>query len=66
MKITVDIESALIEKATRLTGVTDRSSLVKLGLLALISAESAKALDRLGGTEPQLAMITRRRTKCAS
>ena len=66
MKITVDIEGALIEKAAGLTGVTDRSSLVGLGLQTLISAESAKRLARLGGTEPQLETITRKRTECAS
>ncbi len=60
MKITVNIEDKLIEKATKLTGITDKTALVRLALQLLIANESAKRLARLGGTEKQLKKIPRR------
>jgi hypothetical protein len=62
MRTTLNIEDNLIDKAARLTGITEKTSLVRLGLEALIAAESAKRLARLGGTEKQLKPIPRRRT----
>ena len=52
----------VIDKAAKLTGITEKTSLVRLGLEALIAAESAKRLAKLGGTEKQLRSIPRRRT----
>jgi Arc/MetJ family transcription regulator len=48
MRTTLNIEDALLEKAANLTGVTEKTSLVKLGLQALIAKEGAKRLARLG------------------
>jgi Arc/MetJ family transcription regulator len=62
MRTTLNIEDALLEKAAKLTGVTEKTSLVKLGLQALIARESAKRLAGLGGTEKDLQKIPRRRT----
>ncbi len=62
MRTTLNIEDSLIEKAAKLTGITEKTSLVRLGLEALIAAESAKRLAKLGGTEKQLRPIPRRRT----
>jgi len=53
----------LLEKAARLTGITEKTSLVKLGLQALIARESSKRLAGLRGTEKDLKMIPRRRTE---
>ncbi|MFA7382306.1 MAG: type II toxin-antitoxin system VapB family antitoxin [Desulfurivibrionaceae bacterium] len=63
MRTTLNIEDALLEKAAKLTGVKEKTSLVKLGLQALIARESAKRLAGLGGTEKNLEMIPRRRTE---
>ena len=63
MRTTLNIEDTLLEKAAKLTGVTEKTSLVKLGLQALIAKESAKRLAGLGGTEKNLEMIPRRRTE---
>jgi len=52
----------VIDKAAKLMGITEKTSLVRLGLEALIAAESAKRLAKLGGTEKQLRSIPRRRT----
>lgn len=62
MRTTLNIEDELVEKATKLTGIKEKTSLVKLGLEALIARESARRLAKLGGTESKLEMIPRRRT----
>jgi len=61
MKISLDIEDALLEKAAQLTGTTENNTLVRLGLQALIARESAKRLAGLGGSGKALTMIPRRR-----
>jgi Arc/MetJ family transcription regulator len=61
MRTTLNIEDALIEKAALLTGITEKTSLVRLGLQALIARESSKRLAQLGGSEKNLLGIPRRR-----
>ncbi|VWD05880.1 antitoxin [Burkholderia lata] len=60
MRTTLSLDDALIAKAQQLTGVTEKSALVKEALRALIARESARRLARLGGTEPDLESIPRR------
>ncbi len=62
MKTTLNIEDKLLDRATRLTGITEKTSLVRLGLEALIARESSKRLARLGGSEKKLDAIPRRRS----
>jgi hypothetical protein len=62
MRTTLNIEDALIDSASRLTGIKEKTTLVKLGLEALIARESSKRLAKLGGTERQLKSIPRKRT----
>ncbi len=61
MRTTLNIEEKLIVSASKLTGIKEKTTLVKLGLEALIARESSKRLAKLGGTEKQLKMIPRRR-----
>jgi len=61
MRTTLMIDDKLIAEATRLTGVKEKTSLVRMGLKALIASESSKRLAKLGGSEPQLRPIHRRR-----
>jgi hypothetical protein len=61
MRTTLNIEDTLVERASHLTGVKEKTSLVRLGLEALIALESAKRLAKLGGTEKALRMPSRRR-----
>jgi hypothetical protein len=63
MKTTLNIDDDLLKKASRLSGVVEKTSLVKLGLEALIARESARRLADLGGTEKKLKNIPRRRAK---
>ena len=62
MRTTLNIEDELLKQAAQLTGVKEKTYLVKLGLLALISVESSKRLAQLGATEKKLQDIPRRRT----
>ena len=62
VRTTLNIEDTLLEQASRLTGVNEKTSLVRLGLEALIALESAKRLAKLGGTEKSLRVAPRRRT----
>ena len=61
MRTTLNIEDALIDKATKITGIKEKTALVKLGLEALIARESARRLAKLGGTQKQLQVIPRRK-----
>lgn len=61
MRTTLNIEDELLNKATKLTGVSEKTSLVRLGLEALIARESGKRLAKLGGSEKNLKRVPRRR-----
>lgn len=61
MRTTLNIDDSLLEKASKLTGVSEKTSLVRLGLEALIAIESARRLAALGGTEKSLRVAPRRR-----
>jgi Arc/MetJ family transcription regulator len=61
MRTTLNIDDEILEKASRLTGIREKTALVRLGLEALIALESSKRLARLGGTEKDLRPIPRRR-----
>jgi Arc/MetJ family transcription regulator len=63
MRTTLNIEDKLISKARELTGIQEKTTLVKLGLEALISTEASKRLSKLGGTQPDLKSIYRRRVE---
>jgi Arc/MetJ family transcription regulator len=61
MRTTLNIDDSLIKRASILTGIKEKTSLVRLGLEALVARESSKRLAKLGGTEKNLQMIPRRR-----
>ena len=62
MRTTLNIDDKILEKASRLTGLREKTALVHLGLEALIARESSKRLAKLGGTEKDLRAIRRRRS----
>ncbi|MET0745250.1 MAG: type II toxin-antitoxin system VapB family antitoxin [Microvirga sp.] len=62
MRTTVALDDDLVAKAQSLTGLNEKSALLREGLKALIQRESANRLARLGGTEPDLKHIPRRQT----
>ncbi len=61
MRTTLALDDDLIAEAQRLTGTKEKSALVRQALRALIERESARRLARLGGSEPALTKIPRRR-----
>ena len=63
MRTTVNLDDALLERAQRLSGLRERSALLREALAALIQRESARRLARLGGTEGALRLPSRRRTE---
>jgi len=63
MRITLNIDDEIFKRACELTGITENTSLVRLGLEALIARESSKRLAGLGGTENKLQPIPRRRSR---
>lgn len=65
MRTTINLDEELLAKAKRLTGTKERTALVHEGLRALIARESARRLARLGGTQPKLRGIPRRRPRPA-
>lgn len=65
MRTTIALDDDLLAKAQTLTGMTEKSTLVREALRALIERESARRLARLGGSEKQLKAVPRRRTEPA-
>ena len=65
MRTTVNLDESLLNEAQRLTGLTQRAALIQEGLKALIARESARRLALLGGSEPQVESIPRRRPESA-
>ena len=61
MRTTITLDDALLDLAQRLSGISERSILVREGLKALIERESARRLARLGGSEAKLKPVPRRR-----
>ena len=62
MRTTLNIDDQLLDEAQRITGMTEKTALVREGLRALIERESARRLARLGGSEPQLEPVPRRQS----
>lgn len=62
MRTTLNIDDTLYEEAADLTGVREKTALVKEGLVALIQRESAKRLALLGGSDPDANAGSRRQS----
>jgi Arc/MetJ family transcription regulator len=63
MRTTVTIDDALLKEARALSGLDENGPLLKAALQALIYRESALRLARLGGSQPDLKDIPRRRSQ---
>ncbi len=61
MRTTVRLDESLLSLAQDMTGLTNRNELMKEALKALIQRESSRRLAKLGGSEPQLVDISRRK-----
>lgn len=65
MRTTLSLDDELLAKARAFTGLKEKSALVREALKALIERESARRLARLGGSQPRLMPVPRRRPKSA-
>ena len=63
MRTTLNIDDSLLNQASTLTGINQKTALVRLGLEALIARESSKRLAELEGTEKSLLSVPRRHPK---
>ena len=63
MRTTINIDNHLLHKASALTGIKEKTTLVRLGLESLIALESSKRLANLGGTEKNIKPVPRRKVK---
>ena len=64
IRTTLNIDDALLEQARLLSGIQEKTQLVREGLKVLIEKQAALKLAELGGTEPELKSIERRRPTC--
>lgn len=65
MRTTMILNDELLGKARRLSGLAGKTAVVHAGLEALIARESARRLAVLGGSEPRLKPVARRRSRPA-
>jgi Arc/MetJ family transcription regulator len=63
LRTTLTLDDELLAKAEAYTGIHEKSALIREALKALIEREAARRLARLGGSEPDLKPIPRRRAK---
>lgn len=61
MRTTLILDDSLVAKARELSGIEEKTALVRAGLEALIAREAARRLAALGGSMPTLAPVPRRR-----
>lgn len=61
MRTTITLDDALLDRARRLSGLKERSALLREALTALIQRESAARLAHLGGSKSTLKVPARRR-----
>lgn len=61
MRTTLILDEELVARARELSGIQEKTALVHAGLQALIAREAAKRLAALGGSEPNLSPVPRRR-----
>ena len=60
MRTTLNIDDAIFEKASKLTGIKEKTLLLHEGLRTLIERESSLRLAKLGGSSPKVKSIPRR------
>lgn len=65
MRTTIALDDELVEVAEELTGITEKTALVREALKSLIERESAMRLALLGGTDPTAKAGPRRRSEAA-
>ena len=63
MRTTLNLDDDHLERASRLTGIRQKTALLHAGMEALIARASAERLAALGGTQKSLRPVRRRRSR---
>jgi Arc/MetJ family transcription regulator len=63
MRTTLNIDDELLAKASKLTGIKEKTALVRAGLEALVARASARRLAALSASEPEAEAAPRRRSR---
>ncbi len=63
MRTTINIDDDLIAAAREYTGITEKTELVRMALKSLVALEAGRRLAALGGSDPDVKDIPRRRSK---
>jgi Arc/MetJ family transcription regulator len=61
VRTTVTLDDDLLAEAERLSGIQDRTPLLRAALTALVEREASRRLARLGGSDPGITAVPRRR-----
>jgi Arc/MetJ family transcription regulator len=61
MRTTVTLDDELVNRAKELSGIEETSALIRTALTALVRKESARRLAALGGSDPDVQLVRRRR-----
>jgi Arc/MetJ family transcription regulator len=62
MRIALEIDDKLFQSAAQLLGTDDHSTVINAALQVLVERESARRLVNLGGSNPYIDQVPRRRT----
>ncbi len=63
MRTTIALDDELVATAQSYTGLSEKSALIREALTALVQREASRRLALLGGSQPNLKPIPRRRPK---
>ena len=66
MRTTLIIDDALLGKARQLSGLVEKTAVVRAALEALIARESARRLAALGGSDRGLRAVPRWRSRAGA
>ena len=62
MRTTIVLDDELIERASEIPGLLEKSAIVREALKALVAREAGRRLAALGGSAPELKLPPRRRS----
>ena len=62
MRSTLNLDDDLMARASKLTGIEEKTALIRAGLEALIARETARRLAAIGGSQPTFKAARRRRS----
>ena len=62
MRTTLNIDDELLAHAQELTGVSEKTAIVRLALETLIQREESRRIATLAGSEPGIKPVRRRRS----